>query len=106
LVDIAAAAYTDSTIELPAGSLVFSVASRVVTEDTLVSTWSIGTAANATLFTTALTDTAGTTNRGMEGGMIYFDTATKVRITGDVSATGDGEVRLEIRYFVVNPPTS
>ncbi len=112
LTTIAAAATTDTTIQIPQYALVYSVSVRVTTVITAPTTdFTVGTAATADLFSgtgRTVSAAATTTDPCTAGGVIYFNAATAVRLTMNGGNPGDalGRVRVTINYIDVTPPTS
>lgn len=108
LTTIAAAATTDTTIQMPANSLVLAVSVRVTTAVTCTSTFTVGDASVADRFSTAaVSKAANSTDKGTKAGAYYNATATSVRITPDTTPSdATGRVRVTIHYIEVTPPTS
>lgn len=104
---IAAAATTDTTIQVPAGAIVIAVQARVTTVIPTAAAMDIGIAGATTRYLTAGAVTAGATSRGTDAGLLYYATATAIRITPDAQP-GDttGRVRVTIWYIESTPPTS
>jgi hypothetical protein len=79
---IAAAAYTDTTVTIPAYSYVLAASSRVTVTIPTASGMTIGdNLGNATRFGWALSTAQGTTNAGTSGAGSYYHYATPVRVT-------------------------
>lgn len=108
LTTIAAAANTDTTIQMPAASIVLSVSVRVTVAVTCTSTFDVGDAGSATRFSTAAVSKAvNSTDAGTKAGAYYNASAASVRITPDtVPSDNTGRVRVTIAYIEVTPPTS
>ena len=109
---IAAAATTDTTINIPQYAQVYGVSVRVTTVIPTAATFTVGTAATADLFSgvgRTVSTALNTTDPCTAGGVNYFNAATAVRITPTpphVPATATGKVRVTIHYIEVTPPTS
>lgn len=97
---IAAAAFTDTGIQIPASVVVESVSVRVVTAIPTAATFTVGIAGNPSKFNTAPVSTvAGSVDAGTNAGDYLNTTAIAVRITPNVSpATATGQVRVTITY--------
>lgn len=108
LTTIAASATTDTTIQMPANSLVLAVSVRVTTAVTCTSTFTVGDASVADRFNTAAVSKAvNSTDKGTKAGAYYNATAASVRITPDtVPSDATGRVRVTIHYIEITPPTS
>lgn len=108
LTTIAAAASTDTTITMPANSVVLGVSVRVTTVIPTAATFTVGDSGSATRFSTAAVSVAaGSTDPGTKAGAYYNASALSVRITPDVSpASNTGRVRVTIYYYTVTVPTS
>jgi hypothetical protein len=106
---------TDSTIQLPAGSIILSVTARVTTTITTATDWKLGDATIADRFSDAnSTLTAGTTTVGINqwkadrvtaGQGAFQQSAAAVRIT-TTGTPGAGAIRITIHYLQLIPPTS
>ena len=110
LLTINAAASTDTTLLIPEGAQVFAVSVRVTVAIPTAATFTVGTAADALLFSGVGRSVAvalGTTDPCAAGGINYFDADTAVRITPNLApATNVGRVRVTVHYTLVTPPTS
>ena len=109
LTTIAAAASTDTTIQLPAGAIILSVNVRVTTVIPDATTFDVGDSGSAARFNTAsVAVAANSTDVGTKAGAYYNATATAVRLTmnGTPPATDTGRVRVTIAYITVTAPTS
>lgn len=108
LTTIAAAATTDTTIQMPAASVVLAVTVRVVTVIPTAATFTVGDSGNATRFSTAaVSSAAGSTDPGTKAGAYYNASALSVRFTPNAQpAAATGQVRVTIFYYTVTPPTS
>lgn len=100
-------ATTDTTIQIPANSLVVFVTAEVTTTITGCTTWDYGIAGATTRFGTGLALTATTESAGLDSGgsARYYTSAAAVRFTavgGGASFSG-GVVRLTIYYFNNSP---
>jgi hypothetical protein len=108
LTTIAAAATTDTTILMPAASIILSVSVRVTVALNVTTNFTVGDAGSAARFSTAAVSKAiNSTDPGTKAGAYYNASATAVRITPD-STPGDtnGRVRVTIHYIKITPPTS
>lgn len=108
LTTIAAAATTDTTIQMPANSVVLGVSTRVVTVIPTAATFTVGDSGSAARFSTAAVSTAAnSTDAGTKAGAYYNASALSVRITPNATpAAATGQVRVTIYYYSVTPPTS
>jgi len=109
------AATTDTSMDLPANSIIDSVVYRVTTTITTAASYSIGDPTTAARFISGSTGlTAGSTGVGllhMQGGIttdaagpVQITTA-KVRVTCNTTP-GAGVIRLTVFYRTLTPPTS
>lgn len=106
---------TDTTIDLPANSIILAVSTRVTTAITTSTTFSVGDPTTAQRFSsTAAGLTLGSTRVGLNQmqGSITTDaagpvqvTTAKVRITLDANP-GAGAIRVTIHYITITAPTS
>jgi hypothetical protein len=107
LTTIAAAAHTDTAIEIPAHAIVLGVSALVQVAIPDAATVNVGTAATADLFVSGLSTVLGSSSAGTKAGALYNATAAAVRITPNASPTADtGRVRVTIHYIEITPPTS
>ncbi len=108
LTTIAAAATTDTTIQMPANSVVLAVSVRVTTVIPTAATFTVGDSGSATRFSTAAVSAAATsTDPGTKAGAYYNASALSIRITPNAQpADNSGRVRTTIYYYSVTPPTS
>ena len=108
LTTIAAAATTDTTIQMPAASVVLAVAVRVTTVIPTAATFTVGDSGSAARFSTTTVSTAATsTDPGTKAGAYYNASALSVRITPNSQpADNSGRVRVVIYYYTATPPTS
>lgn len=113
VVTIAAAASTDSTISLPANSVIRAVTGKVKTIIPTAATFTVGDPTTAARFATGVAVAAGTQFVGIlqadqtgAAGPIQA-TAAKVRITPDAQpATATGVVSITIFYDTFGAPAS
>jgi hypothetical protein len=105
---IAAAANTDTTIQMPAAAIVLGVSVRVTTLIPTAATFTVGDSGSAARFNTAaVAVAAGSTDKGTKAGAYYNATAAAIRITPNLTpATATGKVRVTIHYISVTPATS
>lgn len=109
LTTIAAAATTDTTIQMPAGAVVLAVDVRVTVVIPTATNFTVGDSGSAARFNTgaSVAVAAGTTNAGTKAGAYYNASALSVRITPDVQpADNSGRVRVTIHYYLITPATS
>lgn len=108
LTTIAAAATTDTTIQMPANSIVLSVSVRVTVVIPTAATFTVGDSGSAARFsTTTISTAANTTDPGTKAGAYYNASALSVRITPNLTpASNTGRVRVTIAYLDATPPTS
>lgn len=109
LTTIAAAASTDTAIQMPAGAIVLAVSVRVTTLIPTAATFTVGDSGSAARFNTgaSVLVAAGTTDKGTKAGAYYNAGALAVRITPNLTpAAATGVVRVTIHYLDVTPPTS
>jgi hypothetical protein len=109
LTTIAAAATTDTTIQIPANAIVLSVSVRVTTVIPTAATFTvIGTSSSTAFQTGANVSTAATTTDVGTKSCPYLNTtAQTIRITPNTTP-GDntGRVRVTISYIDITAPTS
>lgn len=104
---IAASAFTDSTLTIPAGSTVLAVSSRVISTIPTATGIDIGIPGSLTRFGWALGTTLGGTNSGQAAGVGYYHYSSPIRITpSSTPASASGKIRLTLHYMTINPPTS
>lgn len=109
LTTIAAAATTDTTIQMPAGAIVVAVSVRVTTAIPDATSFDVGDSGSANRFNTASVGVAAnSTDAGTKAGAYYNASALSVRLTmnGTPPAANTGRVRVTIFYFLSTPPTS
>lgn len=108
LTTIAAAASTDTTIQMPANAIILGVSVRVTVVIPTATNFTVGDSGSAARFSTAAVSVAAnSTDPGTKAGAYYNASALAVRITPD-GTPGDnsGRVRVTIHYLEVTPPTS
>ncbi len=108
LTTIAAAANTDTTIQMPANSVVLAVSVRTQTLIPTAATYTVGDSGSAARFSTAAVGAAaGSTDPGTKAGAYYNASALSVRITPNLTPVNNtGRVRVTIYYILVTPATS
>jgi hypothetical protein len=108
LTTIAASATTDTTIQMPAKSIILGVSVRVTTAIPTAANFSVGDSGSAARFSTAaVSSSANSTDEGTKAGAYYNSTATSVRITPDLTpGANTGRVRVTIHYLEMTPPVS
>lgn len=106
LTTIAAAATTDTTIQLPAGAILLAVNVRVTTVIPTAATFTVTGAGSGTTFNTAaISSAANSTDRGTAAGAFYNATAQAIRITPNLTpGANTGRVRVTIFYIKSTPP--
>jgi hypothetical protein len=107
---LAVAAFSDTTIQKPAGAVILGVSARVTTTISGggVTSFSVGDSGSATRFGTTATIalTAGTTDAGTAAGAYYNATAGAIRLTMNGGSPTAGVVRVTIHYYELTPATS
>lgn len=107
LTTIAAAATTDTVIQIPANCIVIGVSVRVVTVIPTAATFNYGVAGFTARYGTGIAVAATTTYPGMDDGTRFYSTAISIRITPNLTpAAATGQVRVTIAYFDTTVPTS
>ena len=108
LTTIAAAATTDTTINIPIDAVVFGVSTRVTVAPPGTSSMDVGISGDTTRFTTSTSTNLNSTSPGTEDGASQnYASATAVRITPNTSPSdATGRVRVTIHYYTLSPPTS
>jgi len=108
LLTIAAAATTDTVIDIPANAVIKAVTVRVTTVIPTAATFTVTGATTGTVWNTvAVPVAATTTDKGNLAAGTYNVAAQKVRITPNVNpANNTGRVRITIFYEDITPPTS
>mgnify|MGYP001606135080 CR=1 FL=1 len=105
---IAAAATTDSVIQIPANAIVLAVPVRVTVVIPTATSFLVTGAGTGQVFNTAaVAVAAGSTNPGTFAGIFFNATAQAIRIVPNaIPATATGKVRLSCFYWAIVPPTS
>jgi hypothetical protein len=108
LTTIAAATYTDTTIQIPANVIVKAVSVRVVTTIPTATTFTVKGASSTTTFNTAAVSTAAnSTDKGNLNCPYNNGAAQKIRITpNSTPGSATGQVRVTVWYEDSIPPTS
>jgi hypothetical protein len=108
LTTIAAAASTNTTIQLPANAVILGVSTYVQTAIPGVSTYTAGDSGNASRYsTTAVSGALGSSDPGTKAGAYYNSTAASVVITPNATPSSNtGRVRTTIHYYTITAPTS
>ncbi len=107
--NFAAAAFTDTVMQLPANAVVFGVSVRVTTAIPTATTFTVGVSVAAARFSTvAVSTVAATTDSGTKAGAYYNNAAAvAIRITPNLTpATATGVVRVTAHFYTITPPTS
>jgi hypothetical protein len=105
-VTIAAAASTNSTIEMPAGALVLGVTALVKVVIPTATVFDIGDSGDADRFAASVAVAAGTKSKGTRLAPYVPSSAQVVKITPDQSpATATGKVKLTIHYIELTAPS-
>lgn len=104
---IAAAATTDTAIQIPAHCQVYAVSVRVTTVIPTAATFNVGVAGATTRYGSGIAVAAGTTFVGTTDAVRYYAAATSIRITPDLAPAGaTGVVRVTIHFIRLTAPTS
>jgi Major tropism determinant N-terminal domain len=98
-------ASVNASTQIPAGALLFAVATRVVTAITGATSFSVGYSGSLSAFGSGLGIAAGSTNEGLIGPNPFYS-ATTVVLTAAGGAFTAGAVRLSLMYLMFGPPTS
>lgn len=108
LTTIAAAATTDTAIQMPAGAIVLAVSVRVTVVIPTATTFTVGDSGSAARFSTAAVSVAAnSTDPGTKAGAYYNAGALAVRITPNgTPGANTGRVRVTVFYFLATPPSS
>lgn len=108
LTTIAAAATTDTAIQMPANAIVLAVSVRTTVTIPTAATYTVGDSGSAARFSTAaVSTTAPSTDQGTKAGAYYNTSALSIRITPNLTpGTNVGRVRVTIYYFLSTAPTS
>ena len=108
LLNIAAAAFTDSAFVAAVGTVIVAVAVRVVTVIPTAATFTVTGAVSGVAHQTApVAVAAGSTDPGTAAGGYYIAAAEAIRITPNIPPlAATGQVRLAIYVYTAVPPTS
>lgn len=107
LTTIAAAATTDTTIQIPANAVVLAVSVRVTTVIPTAATFDIGVSGATTRYGTGISTAATTTNPGTNDATRFYGAAVSVRFTPDLTpAANTGRIRTTIHYLTISPPSN
>jgi hypothetical protein len=107
LTTIAAAAFTDTTIQIPAEAQVEFVTARVTVKPGGTDTFDYGVAGATDRYGTGISSNANTTAKGAKAGVLYYAAAVAIRYTPNVVPSDTaGRIRTTIHYRDVTPPTS
>jgi len=108
LTTIAAAATTDTTIQIPAFSVVLAVTEKETVAIPTAATFTVtGVTTGAFNTGTNVSTALNTTNVGTKAGAFYSATTQSVRFTPDLTpGTNAGRVRVTIHYIQLGAPTS
>ncbi len=107
LTTIAASATTDTTITIPADSIVCAVSVRVTVVIPTAATFDIGVAGATTRYGAGISTAATTTSTGTLDACRYYSAATAIRITPNLTpADNTGRVRVSIHYLELTPADS
>jgi hypothetical protein len=107
LTTIAAAATTDTVIQIPAHCLVYAVSVRVTVVIPTAADFDVGVAGATDRYGNDILVAAGTTFVGTTDAMRYYASATSIRITPDASPVNNtGRVRVTIHFIRLTAPTS
>lgn len=108
LTTIAAAATTDTAIQMPANAIVLGVSVRVTVAIPTAATFTVGDSGSAARFSTAAVSVnVNSTDPGTKAGAYYNASALSIRITPNLTpGTNVGRVRVTIYYINVTPPSS
>jgi len=106
LTTIAAAATTDTAIQIPANAIVMSVSVRVTTAIPTAASFTVTGTSSATVFNTAAVNTGSPTlDAGTKSCPFYNATAQTIRFTPNVQpAANTGRVRVVLVYYLSVPP--
>jgi len=104
---IAAAATTDTTIQIPANAIVMSVSVRTTVTIPTAATYTVTGATSTTVFNTAAVSTTATaTDMGTQNCPYKNGAAQAIRITPNLTpATNVGRVRVTLIYYLSIPAT-
>lgn len=108
LTTIAAAATTNTAIQIPANAVVLGVSVRVVTVIPTAATFTVTSATpSKTWNTAAVTVAANSTDPGTAPGPSFQTTASAITITPNLTpGAATGQVRVTIFYYTITPPSS
>lgn len=107
LTTIAAAATTDTTITIPANTVVYAVSTRVTTVIPTAATFDVGVALATTRYGTGISTAANTTSPGTLDAVRFYSAAAAIRITPNLTpADTTGRLRVTIYFYEVTPATS
>ena len=107
LTNIAAAAFTDTTIQIPADAVVDAVSYYVSVQPPGTATADVGVAGATTRYGTGLSTAATTASPGTVDASRYYAAAVSIRITPNgVPSDTTGRIRIVIYYHTATPPTS
>ena len=107
LTTIAAAATTDTTIQIPANAIVVAVSTRVTVQPPGTTTYSVGVSGATTRYGNAISSVATTTGPGTLDALRYYSSAVAIRFTPNASPSDNtGRIRVTIHYIEVTAPTS
>lgn len=108
LTTIAAAATTDTSIQIPAHGVVMAVSVRVTVTIPTSTSFDVGVSGATSRYGATLGVAAGTTNPGTNDATRYYSSASAIRFTmnGGAPANNNGRVRVTIWYYDSTPPTS
>ena len=109
LTTIAAAATTDTAIQIPANAVVYAVSVRVTTVIPTAATFTVKGTTSSTQFDVAggVSTAAGTTDVGTANAPYKNGAAQTIRITPNLTpADNTGRVRVTVWYYQITPATS
>lgn len=108
LTSIAAAASTDTAIQIPAGAVVFGVSVYTHTTIPTATTYLVMATTTGEVFCLEdISTTGGTSDAGTRNAPYHNISAQTIRIQPNVTpATATGKVRVTIHYYTVTPATS
>ena len=107
LTTIAAAAFTDTTIQIPANAVVFGVSGRVTIQPPNTTTVDCGVSGATVRYATGVSTVAGSTWPGALDGTRAYTSAISIRLTPNATPTDTtGRIRITIHYYTITPSTS
>lgn len=107
LTTIAAAATTDTAIQIPANARVVGVTYRVTVQPPGTATFDIGIAGATTRFGTGVSTAGNTTGQSATWDTSSYGSATALRFTPNASPSDNsGRIRVTIHYLALTAPTS